>query len=147
MNVSPFDSALPRFAPRCVVDVFMLKMISCVLSHVLVMKHIIEETDDYDYEMQEISCERFLGIGWQADFFKRFVQPVDSGVAGDLTHNLISLNEDSTSSTPLMDRLDPRFRQAFPSTVTLVNECEDINLTQVLPIGTIFKMSDISHSM
>ena len=122
----------------------MLKLVTCVLGHVVAIRKVIDTTDDFDYKLEGVSCERFLGTGWQANFFKRFSQCVDPGTAVDADRDLIALSEDTEN---LMPRPDARYIQVYPSTVSLVDDCEELDLTQVLPFHTEFRLSDISHTM
>ena len=130
--------------PRCVVDIFMLKMVSCVLSHVLEMQKIVSEDSTSDYGMGSISCERFLGTGWQAHFLKKFCTQINAGAADETGRNLISLNENPRES---LAHSNPRYVQLFSSTETLVDDCSDLDLTQVLPVYSEFTLSDVSHTM
>ena len=135
----------PLHEPTCVVNKCMLKLISCVLSHVLRMKRIVEEEDDgTDYGLDVLSCERFLGIGWQAPFLKKFCVQLDHGEAGNAAQDLIALDEDVQN---LMARPDPRYRQAHASDIVLVADNRDLDLSQVLSAGSEFRMSDVSHTM
>ena len=142
--MEPYNVKVDILPPRCVVDIFMLKLVSCVLSHVLEIQRIVQEDDTFDYGMGSVSCERFLGVGWQATFLKSFCTQVDAGDADESGRNLISLNESPVEN---LARSNPRYLQLFSSTVTLVDDCRDVDLTQVLPIYTEFTLSDLSHSM
>ena len=130
-------------APSCVVNQFMLRLVSCILSHIQNMRRVMDE-DESDYGLGVLSCERFLGIGWQAIFLKRFCVQVERGVPSSAAQNLIALDNNRAT---LMQRSDPVYRQAHPSSVILLPENRDLDLTQVLPIDAEFHMSDVSHTM
>ena len=133
------DNRDPSFAPSCVVDLFMLKLVSCVLAHVFELRSLVD-SDDYDYGLDNITCERFLGVGWQAIFLQKFCTTVTR--VGNDVENLISFNSD--------DAVPPhaqQYVQAYPSNVHLVDNVHDLDLTQVLPVGTDFTLHDLSHTM
>ena len=130
-------------APRCIVDKFMLRLVSCVLRHIFNMRRVMEDEED-DFGLEALSCERFLGVGWQATFLKKFCTKVDHGNAGNADRDLIALEEENVN---LMTRPDPLYRQAHASDVFLIPQNPDLNLTHVLPVETEFRMSDVSHTM
>ena len=138
---APGDAVL---TPRCRVDIYMLKLVSNVLSHVLTIRQIMADEDDDQGLEGALSCERFLGVGWQANFLKRFCVELGPDHAGEEEHDLIALQGEQVNLRP---RPSPRYRQAYPSTVVLVDEDRDLDLTTILPLETEFNMSDVSHTM
>ena len=131
------------YSPRCVVDLCMLKLVSSVLSHIFAIRRVMEEEGD-DHGLAEISCEHFLGTGWQAVFLKKFCVQLDHGDAGNVEQDLIALSDGHTN---LMARPNPRFKQSHASNVVLIADNRDLDLTTVLPVTTEFRLSDVSHTM
>ena len=127
----------PQYAPTCVVDQFMLKLVSCVLSHVLDLQNLISAPNT-DYGLDSPNCQHFLGFGWQYNFLRKFCIPVVPSPTGgqDLMHFV-----PGETLFPTVQH----YRQAFASDVILVNGVDDLNLSQVLPLDAVFTMADIRH--
>ena len=129
----------PHFSPGCVVDLFMLKLVACILGHVFRLREIVAE-DDYDYGLGEISCERFLGLDWQANFVRKFCTPVVPAPANG--EDLITFDVGEVPHPQVQ-----HYRQAFQSNVHLVDDAADLDLSQVLPRDSVFTMRDLSHTL
>ena len=115
----------------------MLKLVSCVLGHVLRLRELFSEPN-VDYGLSEPNCQHFLGFGWQYNFLRKFCIPVVPPPAD---------GQDLIQFVP-GDAVPPAvqyYRQAFASTVILVDDVPDLNISQVLPIETVFKMADLRH--
>ena len=130
---------LPHFLPSCPVDQFMLKLVSCVLSHVVQIRTVLAE-DEYSYGMDSVTCEHFLGLDWQATFVRKFCTPIIT-VPSSQT-NLISF-EPGVVNPPQVQY----YRQAFESTVTLFPGNDELDLSQVLPRATAFTLDDLRHTI
>ena len=132
-------SSAPNFSPTCVVDIFMLKLVSCVLGHVLKMRSLLLD-NELEYGMGNVTCERFLGLDWQATFIRKFCVPVVH--VSDAQADLICL-EPGMVNPPQVQY----YQQAFAPTVTLFNELQDLDLSQVLPRRTVFTLDDLRHTV
>ena len=130
-------------APTCIVNKFMFRLVSCVLSHIFNMRRIMDQEED-DYGLETLSCERFLGIGWQATYLKRFCQKVEHVNADADGRDLIALGSDHEN---LLKSTDPLYRQAHATDTVLLEENRELDLTQVLPVEIEFHLSDVSHTM
>ena len=129
----------PNFSPTCVVDIFMLRLVSCVLGHVLQMRTLLLD-NELEYGMGNLTCERFLDLDWQAVFIRKFCVPVVEAPHG--LADLIAF-EPGVVNPPLIQR----YRQAFPSSVDLFPGNEDLNLSQVLDQEVTFTLSDLQHTV
>ena len=135
--MDPFNTS-PHFTPTCVVDRFMLKLVSCVLSHVLELRQLITEPNA-SYGLSLPNCEHFLGFGWQYNFLRKFCTPVV--VLAQPDQDMIQFGPGEVDPPVIQ-----QYRQAFPSAVTLFPGVQDLDISRVLPLETVFTMSDLRHS-
>ena len=127
------------FEPSCPVDLFMSKLVSSVLSHVMRIRAVLDE-DEHGYGMGNVTCERFLGLDWQATFIRKFCVPVVH--VSDAQADLICL-EPGMVNPPQVQY----YQQSFTPTVTLFNELQDLDLSQVLPRRAVFTLDDLRHTV
>ena len=135
--MSPFIDG-PQFPPTCVVDQFMLKLVSCILSHVLELRRLMSEPN-VDYGLDPPNCQHFLGFGWQYNFLRKFCTPVVAPPLG--LDDLLDFTPGEAVPPSIQ-----HYRQSFASDVVLVDGIPDLNISQVLPVDATFTMSDLRHA-
>ena len=117
----------------------MLKLVSCVLGHVLKMRSLLLD-NELEYGMGNVTCERFLDLGWQAVFLRKFCVPVV--LAPRDQADLIAF-EPGVVNPPQVQH----YRQAFPSCVDMFPGNDELNLSQVLSQEVAFTLNELQHTV
>ena len=137
LSCPPFDfmtahiTSVPQRAPTCVVNIFMLKLISTVMGHVFALRKLLKEPGN-STTITSVTCEHFLHRGWQGKFLRTYCQPAH--VVGESQGNLIGLD----GEVPPPASLTQTYRLTVPVSKEVVPDHKDSNLSTLYDSTIVF---------
>ena len=135
----PFDartsyvSSTPQEAPICIVNRYMLKLISTVMAHVYQLCLLLNEPYASN-ALTTVTCETFLSRGWQGHFIRSFCQPAHQ--SGSAPGPLISFDAQPLAPSNLAQT----YRLVIPVDNETVIGQRDLHLSRVYNSEMVFNL-------